>query len=321
MIVLTGTSIGANDFIEYKTGEASLHSRSEYCQFISKNNKPENEGTNSWQTLSEMESLDSDGDLIAFSKIWNLKKILAAYRAKRIEFTWLPKGVHKEIVKKQLHWSAELREVNSNIQSVSLKMNDLPQQSVLNREPGSFAKWQRENEWPLQLKILNERKRWIENKLSNLQIRSFTDAEILELITRVEEPMEHSLIIEARMENRLINSRLSFYPVWVRGTERTPASDSSWFEVHQRFLPKSSLTAIQNRQLPPGLNSYLKVAARASGQNGENDSETLKYINDSSMLVYGTPKSAFLSEDQRLTFTSPNDLAIEGLLDLACLYQ
>ena len=200
-------------------------------------------------------------------------------------------------------------------------MKDLPQQSVLHREPGAFAKWQQENEWPLQLKILNERKRWIENKLTNLQDRSFTDAEILDLITRVSGPMEHSLIIEARMENRLINSRLSFYPVWIQGAEKTAASDTPWFEVHQRFLPKSSLTAINNRLIPTGLQSYLKVAARASGQKENNGTSPMKYVSDTSMLVYGTPKSAFLSEDQRLTFTSPNDLAIEGLLDLACLYQ
>ncbi len=321
LIVLTGTSIGANDFIEYKTGKASLRSRSEYCQFIGKNNQPTPEGSNTYQTLSETENLQSESDLIAFSKIWNLKKTLAAYRAKRIVFTWLPKPLQNEIVKKQLYWSVELKEVSANIQAVQLKIKDVPQESILKRQPSTFTQWQLKNEWPLQLKILNERKRWIENKLSNLREKRFTDSEILELITQSETVMDHSLIIEARLENRLLSSRMAFYPVWIRGHHRRRASDTAWFEVQQRFLPKSSLKAISKKQLPSGLQSYLQVAARASSEENKNIDGSLRYVDEDSMLVYGTPKSGFLSEDQSMTFTSPNDLAIEGLLDLACLYQ
>lgn len=277
-------------------------------------------GSNTYQTLSETENLRSESDLIAFSKIWNLKKTLAAYRAKRIVFSWLPKSLQNEIVKKQLHWLGELKEVQTNIHGVELKMKNVPRESILKRRPSAFAQWQVENEWPLQLKILNERKRWIKNKLSQLADRRFTDAELLELITQSESPVTHSLIIEARMETRLLTSRLSFYPIWIDKGERQPASDTPWFEVHQRFLPKSSLSAIKNKQLPQGLQSYLKVAARASSGDEVKKFPPMTYISDETMLLYGTPKSGFLSENQSLTFTSPNDLAIEGLLDLACLY-
>lgn len=321
MIVLSGTSIGANDFIKYKKGKATLRSRTEYCQFIAKNNQPNREGTNTYQTLPENETLDSEKDLIAFSKIWNLKKTLAAYRAKRIPFTWLPKQLITEITKKQLQWTAELNEVQTNILAVEQKLQDRHPASVLEQHPNAYTQWQIENEWPLQLKLLNERKRFIENKIANLAEKKFTDSEILELITQSEEPIAESLIIESKFENGLFSEKVSFYPLWVHGTFKKSASETPWFEVKKSFLPKSSLQAIQQRTAPSSILKYKKVAALATNLAPSDDVTKMSFLGNQSLLFYGTPKSGFLSEDRETIFTSPNDLAIEGLLDLACLYH
>ncbi|MCB0407287.1 MAG: hypothetical protein KDD34_03725, partial [Bdellovibrionales bacterium] len=197
-IIFSTTTIGANDQLKYEKGVAPLKSRSEFCQYVTKSTNNFKTEFGSLETLPEVESVTDSFDHTLFLKVLSLKKSLAAYRNKKILFINLPTSLQKIIEEKKMSLTNQIFQVEKKIDVIHSKLSA---NTHLKRTPSAYQIWEKENEWPLHLKVLEDQKRNLTAEVDNLDKKLFGDQDIIELMGQVDPAKEEKLIIELKFEN------------------------------------------------------------------------------------------------------------------------
>lgn len=319
LIIMIGNSIGANDVLKYETGSETLSSRSEYCEYIRKSQTNRSSSHLQIETLPEMEFFESQKQRNDFLKVWNLQKTFSAYHNKRISFYNLPQELNRNLEELSMNLKFESNQMKQQLQALSLKSQRLPSSQPSPFFSSTYQNWQIKNEWPLHAKILQDKIRQLQAKISRLDSRQFSGREFLKHIANTKKPINQKLVIEIVVEEGLFHSDVLFYPRWKDGSGNiTAASDSPYLRVKSSFVPTLSLVSLKNKTQPPTLIFYSQLFQPIFEPKALSRLK-IEYLESGKAIVAGSLQTGFLASHSDSPATSPTDLALSGLLDLACL--
>lgn len=331
----------------YERGLKPLSNRAEYCAWISLDEKNSSISSAPPKAFAPQVDKGDPGLTLAEdvqNQLWAVGTKLRPYRNKKIKFTYFPKPMEETIAKKQFRTEMKLKRINSTREILLSEMSELSK--GLNREVQrrSYEKWKLQYELPQQLARLEVEKRASEESLQSFQERSFSDAEVYELLRETYSIDVESgetnipfLAVEIELINGFFAKEVRLYPFWVEGHSRNRASSEPYFSLSGSMVPSHLSEAFKEKAKPPIYRSYVNLLGETFWSqssvrlpaNQELEASKIartEYIDDHHILVFGFPSSNRLPEQGEddfigRHFTSSSNFAIDAWLDLACVHD
>lgn len=346
LIMLVGVSIGANNMTRYERGQKSLSDRSEYCEWISLNERSSSESPKYVPLTSEGIFYPTLAEE-TYDRLWSLSKKLKAYRSRQVKFDYLPRPVLNVVQEIQAQKTARLNEVNKLLEFVTREESNI--KTSLRRDDGerAYQIWKLGHELPDQIARLEAERIGLETLLQNYNHLRFNDEEAFQLFLQTysadPEALESStpyLAIEINLKRGFLSQQLDVYPIWIEGKKQTRASKDPYFSLSQSMVPEDFAQSLDAGKLPAIYQSYVHLIEQASTPSSPT-SATLsrqpsslrgdpiarfEILDKNRLIIKGTPYSNRLSraaaprgEWLNRRFTSASSFAIDGVLDLGCI--